>query len=111
VSSEVAELAPTVQEAAPQAERRDKLAEEEALLEQARHALRSEPRRALSLLRQHQSQFPDGQLAAERMYLMVGCLARLGQRAEARRHADALLRHYPKSVYARRAPRLLGDVE
>jgi hypothetical protein len=89
------------------AEPRDKLAEEEALLEQARTLVGSSPARALALLRSHQSRFPGGQLAAERMYLSVDCLRRLGRRAEAQREIDALVARFPSSAYARRAPLLL----
>lgn len=88
---------------------RDKLAEEEALLEQARAQLRQNPSRALGLLRRHQSQFPGGQLAAERMFLSVDCLSRLGMRAQAEREAKALAQRYPNSAYARRAPLLLAS--
>jgi hypothetical protein len=89
------------------AEPRDKLAEEEALLEQARTLVGSSPARALSLLRNHQARFPGGQLAAERMYLSVDCLRRLGRRVEAQREVDALIARFPRSAYARRAPLLL----
>ena len=57
---------------------RDTLAEEEALLEQARRALASSPGAALALLRQHQQRFPAGQLTAERMFLSVDALRRAG---------------------------------
>lgn len=89
------------------AEPRDKLAEEEALLEQARTLVGASPARALALLRSHQARFPGGQLAAERMFLSVDCLRRLGRRAEAQREADALIARFPSSAYARRAPLLL----
>jgi hypothetical protein len=87
---------------------RDKLAEEEALLEQARAQAGSSPSRALQLLKRHQAQFPSGQLSAERMYLSVDCLSRLGLRAQAEREAKALIARYPNSAYARRAPLLLA---
>ena len=79
---------------------RDTLAEEEALLEQARRALRSSPGAALALLRQHQQRFPAGQLTAERMFLSVDALRRAGDRAGAERQAQALLKRFPASVYA-----------
>jgi hypothetical protein len=88
-------------------ERRDKLAEEEALLEEARTLVSLNPARALALLRTHRAQFAAGQLAVERMYLSVDCLRRLGRRAEAEREVAALVARYPKSAYARRAPLLL----
>lgn len=79
---------------------RDTLAEEEALLEQARRALGSSPGAALTLLRQHQQRFPAGQLTAERMFLSVDALRRAGDRAGADRQAQALLKRFPTSVYA-----------
>ena len=79
---------------------RDTLAEEEALLEQARRALASSPASALGLLRQHQQRFPSGQLTAERMFLSVEALRRAGDSAAAERQAQALLKRFPSSVYA-----------
>jgi len=107
--------APAVAPAAPAAERaksaapRDSLAAEEALLEAARQALTRDPARSLSLLHQHRSQFPSGQLSAERMYLSVDCWQRLGNVTAAKREAAALAKYYPNSAYARRAPLLLAS--
>ena len=91
----------------PSAEPRDRLAEEEAILEEARKTLARDPTRALTLLRRHQSRFPNGERTAERMYLSVDCLGRLGKQGAAKREADALVERYPNSAYARRAPLLL----
>jgi hypothetical protein len=79
---------------------RDTLAEEETLLEQARRSLASAPGAALALLRQHQQRFPAGQLTAERLFLSVDALRRVGDRAGAERQAQALLKRFPGSVYA-----------
>ncbi len=79
---------------------RDSLAEEEALLEQARRTAVSSPSQALTLLQQYQHRFPAGQLSAERMFLSVDVLHRLGNQAAARKQADALIRAFPTSVYA-----------
>jgi hypothetical protein len=79
---------------------RDTLAEEEALLEQARRSLASSPGAALALLRQHQQRFPAGQLTAERLFLSVDALRRVGDRAGAERQAQVLLKRFPGSVYA-----------
>lgn len=79
---------------------RDTLAEEEALLEQARRALTTSPGAALTLLNQHQQRFPAGQLTAERLFLSVETLRRAGDRAGAERQAQALLKRFPGSVYA-----------
>jgi TolA-binding protein len=79
---------------------RDNLAEEEALLEQARRAATASPSQALVLLQQYQRRFPGGQLTAERMFLSVDVLTRLGNTSAARKQADALIRAFPTSVYA-----------
>lgn len=79
---------------------RDTLAEEEALLEQARRALATSPGAALALLRQHQQRFPAGQLTAERMFLSIEALRRAGDRAGAERQTQTLLKRFPSSVYA-----------
>lgn len=88
---------------------RDALAEEEALLESARRVVASSPARALGLLRQHQSRFPSGQLGAERMFLSVECLQRLGNIGAAQREAGLLTQRYPDSAYARRVAQLLNQ--
>jgi hypothetical protein len=79
---------------------RDSLADEEALLEQARRAATSSPSQALGLLQQYQRRFPAGQLTAERMFLSVDVLTRLGNTSAARKQVDALIRAFPTSVYA-----------
>jgi TolA-binding protein len=79
---------------------RDSLADEEALLEQARRVASSSPSQALGLLRQYQQRFPRGQLTAERLFLSVDVLTRLGNTNAARKQADALIRAFPTSVYA-----------
>jgi hypothetical protein len=91
------------------AEPRDSLAEEEGILEEARRTLPQNPAHALSLLRLHQSRFNHGQLTAERMYLSVDCLHRLGNLLAAKREAASLAEHYPNSTYARRLPLLLAS--
>jgi hypothetical protein len=79
---------------------RDLLAEEESIIEQARRVASTSPQKALSLLLQHQRRFPNGQLVAERLYLTVDVLTRLGDNAGARQKAALIERNYPKSVYA-----------
>jgi hypothetical protein len=78
----------------------DALAEEEALLERARRSASSAPRQALKLLREHRRQFPNGQLAAERLFLSVNVLERLGEMDAAREQARLLIARFPDSVYA-----------
>lgn len=81
---------------------RDTLAEEELLLEQARRASASSPAEAWGLLEQHRRKFPSGQLSAERAFLSVDVLHRLGKHAAAEREAERLIARFPKSTYAAR---------
>jgi TolA-binding protein len=53
------------------------------------------------LLEAHRKRFPSGQLTPERLYLTADALARLGNTTLARKHAQALIRAYPSSAYAR----------
>lgn len=86
----------------------DTLAEEAELLERARRSLAAGPGAALTLLRQHEARFPNGQLAAERLFLTVQTLERSGDRAGATRSAEALVRRYPRSVYAAQVRKRYG---
>lgn len=85
--------------AAPPSE--DTLASEARMLEEARRVLVTSPARAVALLELHRKRFPNGQLTPERLYLTVDALARSGNSALARKHAQALIRGYPRSAYAR----------
>jgi hypothetical protein len=91
------------------AARGDTLAEEEALLEQARQELATSPAQALKLLHQHQQRFPHGELTAERLFLSIDAHVRLGDKAGAERQAKTLTGLFPNSAYARRVPSLLGS--
>lgn len=100
--------------AAPSSPRRatpstDTLAQEETILEGARRALATSPARALRLLSLHQRRFPAGELTAERLFLRADALRRLGRTAEARRQADALVKRFPTSAYARLVPALVAS--
>jgi hypothetical protein len=88
--------------------RRDTLALEESLLEQARRSIGS-PAQALSLLREHERRFPNGELTAERLYLTAQAHARAGNRAAARRYAELLTARFPKSTYVPRVRPLLQN--
>jgi hypothetical protein len=93
--------------AAPRAAlRRDTLAIEESLLEQARRAGAS-PAKALTLLREHERRFPNGELTAERLYLTAQVNARAGNAAAARRAAASLATRFPNSTYLPRLGALL----
>ena len=82
--------------------------DEPQLIERARKALASEPRRALSLTQEHQRRFPGGALAVERDVIALEALARSGQTAEAARRARAFEAKYPKSIHLPRVRALLA---
>lgn len=73
--------------------------DEPQLIERARRALGTDPRRALSLTKEHQRRFPAGALGVERDVIALQALARTGQTAEARRRALAFEARYPKSIH------------
>lgn len=76
--------------------------DEPRLIERARKALGSDPRRALALAQEHQRRFPAGALALEREVIVIEALARSGQSAEARQRALAFEARYPKSIHSPR---------
>ena len=82
--------------------------DEPQLIERARKALASEPRRALALTQEHQRRFPSGALAVERDVIALEALARSGQTAEARRRALVFEAKYPSSIHLPRVRALLG---
>jgi hypothetical protein len=82
--------------------------DEPQLIERARKALASEPRRALALTQEHQRRFPAGALAVERDVIALDALARSGQSAEATRRARAFEAKYPKSIHLPRVRALLA---
>jgi hypothetical protein len=86
------------------------IADEARLLEEARHALADNPARALELANRHQELLPSGQLGAERDFIVVDALLRLGRRDEAERRAAPRLAKSPDSLYARRLRQLLGPM-
>jgi len=81
--------------------------DEPKLIERARKALASEPRRALALTQEHQRRFPSGALSAERDVITLEALARSGQTSEAKRRALAFEAKYPKSIHLPRVHALL----
>jgi hypothetical protein len=56
----------------------------------------------------HQRRFPAGELTAERLFLRTDALRRLGRTGDAKRQADALVKLFPNSAYARLVPDLLA---
>jgi hypothetical protein len=80
---------------------RDSKPSEAALLEQARHALRSDPARALSLTEQHQLRFPNGALKQEREVIAIEALRRLGRSDQSSERARLFQNQYPDSAHRR----------
>ena len=85
--------------------------DEPQLIERARKALATDPRRALLLAQEHQRRFPTGALGVERDVIMLEALARSGQTAEARRRAVAFEAKYPKSIHLPRVRALLSRLD
>jgi hypothetical protein len=85
--------------------------DEPQLIERARKALASDPRRALGLTQEHQRRFPAGALSLEREVIVIEALARSGQSAEARRRALAFETKYPKSIHSPRIRALRERLE
>ena len=82
---------------------------EARLLEEARHALASQPARALALCGEHARTFPGGLLSQEREVITIQALARVGRRAEAETRARRFAQAHPRSAHLRRLVHLLGD--
>jgi hypothetical protein len=74
------------------------LAEQQALLDQARAALgKGDGRAALEAVRAHSARFPESVLAEEREAIGVKALASLGRRAEARTRLELFESRFPRS--------------
>jgi hypothetical protein len=89
---------------------RDPLAEEARMLEEARAATDRDPTRALAILDAHASTFPAGALTVEREFMAIDVLSRLGQYAQARTRASALLLRARGSIYEKRVRTRLADL-
>jgi hypothetical protein len=84
--------------------------DEPQLIERARRALATDPRRALALAQEHQRRFPAGALGVERDVIMIDALARSGQTTEARRRAQAFETKYPSSIHLPHVRALLAQL-
>jgi hypothetical protein len=73
--------------------------DEPQLIERARRALGTDPRRALQLAQEHQRRFPGGALGVEREVIVLDALARTGQTSAALQRARAFEARYPKSIH------------
>lgn len=90
----------SAEEAARVADQR--LEREMTALAEAKHALSSDPARALSLAREGERDFPHGVFGEERRHILILALIRLGRLDEARRLAAPYLEQHPDSPFARR---------
>jgi len=86
------------------------LVAEAALLEEARGLLAADPARALAATERHLRRHPRPQLAAEREFIAIDALRRLGRGALARRRAQRLIDRAPSGIYADRARAILRDL-
>lgn len=85
------------------------LVEENRLLREARAAARSGAApRALALLHELDARFPRGALLQEREVLRIQALEQSGSNDQARARAQAFLRRYPQSPYAKSLKRIAG---
>ena len=98
--------------AAPPSAPSGSLADEIALLDAARRALRSgDARLALGELDRHQAEFPRGLLGQEATLLRIEALVRSGNRPAAEALARQFLARQPNSPHAKRIESLLGQAE
>jgi pimeloyl-ACP methyl ester carboxylesterase len=84
--------------------------DEPQLIERARKALSTDPRRALALAQEHQRRFPGGAMSVEREVIVMQALARSGQPAEARRRALSFEARYPNSIHLPQVRALLAKL-
>jgi hypothetical protein len=90
--------------------RESNLAEESALISRARTELASSPAQTLATIDDHARRFPRGELAAEREYLRVSALRRLGRNDEARTRGQRYLTLFPTSPYASSVRTILREL-
>jgi hypothetical protein len=82
---------------------------ESVLLNQARSALRSNPRRALALTQEHAKRFANGVLAQEREVIAIEALSRLGQSDTASSRARDFERRFPGSAHQSKVDQLTRE--
>lgn len=88
----------------------DELEDELGLLRSAYEALRKKkPERALGLLDQHASRFPEGALSESRKVARIIALCQAGSRESARAEAARFLELSPRSPHAARVRSLCAD--
>lgn len=79
--------------------------EELPSLQRARSLLRSEPSKALALVRRHEQEFPRSQYTQEREVIRIEALRALGRHDEADRSAEDFNRRFPGSAHKSRLNR------
>jgi len=86
------------------------LAEESALVGKARGVLESNPQASLALLDEHRRRHPRGELAAEREFLSIKALRRVGRVDDARARARSYPARYPSSPYRPAVQSILAEL-
>lgn len=79
------------------------------LVQRAQAALASDPDRVLGITSEHARAYPQGELVQEREVLAVEALSRLGRNDEAIRRSRALVQRYPRTPYAARLEKAIGQ--
>jgi hypothetical protein len=88
----------------------ERLAEEVALVDQARGALaRGDARAALLALDDYDARFTERRFVPEALYLRMESRLKLGQTTEARAIAERLVKRFPSSPHTGRARQVLGQ--
>ncbi|HEX6278185.1 MAG TPA: hypothetical protein VFZ53_34305 [Polyangiaceae bacterium] len=86
-----------------------RLAEQQAMLDQARGSLRrGDGAGALAIVSGHEALYPSTEFAEERRAIRILSLVMLGRNEEARRHAERFELQYPKSLFLPSIRRSLG---
>lgn len=102
------EAAPSAAEVAPSptrthAKKRTPIAHDKPseadLLNRARTALKTDPKHALGLTRQHKQLYPNGVLSQEREVIAIEALSRLNEKNAAEERADRFEKQYPDSAH------------
>ncbi|TKC99794.1 hypothetical protein [Polyangium fumosum] len=88
----------------------DSITREIVMLEEARRLMATSPSEALGRVEAHAREFPAGRLAAEREFLAIDALLRLGRKGEARARGEALLERSSGTPYEVRVRRKLDEM-
>jgi hypothetical protein len=82
---------------------------EATLLDQARVALKTDPKRALDLANEHRRRYPHGVLSEEREVIAMQAMKRLGMTDAARSRANDFRSKHPESVHSPNVDQAAGD--